>query len=153
MSTTRIDVILTFGDTRSRERAREFKNLGAQGLTDVVIVDSYITDMVFSIHESSRVLSAFVNPHMEKGAINGVVLDVPFAVAIEIAYLPGVTDNVATTALETISDVTGKSHKGMLSSARVYALYGKLSSDDIEKIKKSLLSKILNISSFFIFFK
>lgn len=144
MNITRIDVILTIADTRAREKSREFRSLGATGLTDVVIIDSYTTDIAFEGHELTKVVAALTNPHIERGFGSGKILGKSFAVAIEIGYLPGVTDNVGNTARETIEDVTGKwGTDGMVSSSRVYALYGDLSEAEIGKIKNSLYNPLI----------
>ena len=145
MNTTRFDVILTVADTRAREKMREWKHLGSgRELTDVVIVDSYTTDAVLSEGETASVLSSLVNATMERGTANGRIIEKPFTAAIEIGYLPGVTDNVGMTAQETISDVTGRDQgDALVASSRVYALYGNISDPDIERIKKSLYNPLI----------
>ncbi|MEI8130297.1 MAG: AIR synthase-related protein [bacterium] len=144
MQTTRIDVILKTLDTRAREKTREFKRLGAPDLTDVVIVDSYTTSANLSSDEKERVLRSLVNPHIERGTIDSTIIEKPFTVAIEIGYLAGVTDNVGTTAMETITDVTGREHTdASVSSARVYALYGNVNDLEVERIKKSLYNALI----------
>src|ERR1700752_3064035 len=122
MQITRFDIILTIADTRALGGAREFKMLGARGLESVVIVDSYTTDAHFSKDEIKKVAEAFANPHTERALANGKIVDKAFSCAIEIGYLPGVTDNVGTTAKETIEDVVGKKIAGTVSSNRVYVL-------------------------------
>ena len=148
MQTTRIDVILKTLDTRAREKTREFKRLGAPDLTDVVIVDSYITSANLSSDEKEQVLRSLVNPHIERGVIDSTIIEKPFTVAIEIGYLAGVTDNVGTTAMETITDVTGREHSdALVSSARVYALYGNVNDLEVERIKKSLYNALIERAS------
>ncbi len=148
MHTTRFDVILTTPDTRAREKTREWKRLGAQGLIDVVIVDSYATDAELSASEKESVLRSLVNATMERGRAEGAIIEKPFTVAIEIGYLPGVTDNVGTTAMETITDVTGREHvNASVSSARVYALYGNVSDTEVERIKRSLYNPLIETAT------
>ncbi len=144
MNTTRIDVILTTPDTRAREKAREWKRLGAKDLADVVMVDSYVTDAVMTDFERENVLKSLVNATMERGTTSGTIIEKPFTIAIEIGYLPGVTDNVGTTAMETITDVTGRTHENAsVSSSRVYALYGNVNDAEVERIKKSLYNPLI----------
>ncbi|MBP6884584.1 MAG: phosphoribosylformylglycinamidine synthase [Candidatus Pacebacteria bacterium] len=143
MQTTRIDVILTIPDARAKGMMRDFKSHGAKSITDVVIVDSYITDIPLLPHEVTKVVSSLTNPHIERGFANGKILAKPFSVAIEIAYLAGVTDNVGTTTQETIFDVIGEKKDGIVSSARVYVLYGDITDEALSKIKKSLHNPLI----------
>lgn len=144
MNITRIDVILTIADTRAREKLREFRSHGAKDLTDVVIVDSYLTDSEFAPHDITKIVNALTNPHIERGFSNGKIIGKPFTTAIEIAYLPGVTDNVGATAEETIKDVTGiEDDNAKVSTARVFVLYGNVTDLAIEKIKKSLYNPLI----------
>lgn len=140
----RFDILLTVSDTRAQEKVREFRSLGIKGLTDVKIVDSYITDAKLSAEQRKQALSALVNKNLERGVLNGMAILERFSTAIEIGYLPGVTDNIGATAKETIEDATGKKFpEALVSAVRVYALYGKLSAEDIEKITRSLYNPLI----------
>jgi phosphoribosylformylglycinamidine synthase len=106
---TRIDVITTIPDARAALKTRAFQEI-APKVSSVFIADSYLIDTNLSKAGLEEARSALVNPHVEEGII-GRFLPKSFDFAVEIGYLPGVTDNVGTTAQETIEDATGKKFK------------------------------------------
>ena len=69
----------------------------------------------------------------------------PFSVAIEVGYKPGVTDNVAATAIEGIEDLLGIKfpEDGSVHTSKLYLITGSVTRDDAEKICVGLLANPL----------
>ncbi|MEW5706024.1 MAG: phosphoribosylformylglycinamidine synthase subunit PurL [Actinomycetota bacterium] len=71
--------------------------------------------------------------------------DRPFAVAIEVGFKPGVTDNVAATTVEGIEDLLGIKFKptDSVHTSKLYLLNGKVSQQEAERICLGLLANPL----------
>ncbi|MBI4973469.1 phosphoribosylformylglycinamidine synthase [Candidatus Roizmanbacteria bacterium] len=95
---TRIEIISKIPDTRAEVRK---KVLGLP----VTIVDVYSIDKKFTALQLKRIASVLTNPVAQTVSINTPVSPSRFSWAIEIGFLPGVTDNVANTATESIEDL------------------------------------------------
>ena len=67
--------------------------------------DSYLIDSQFSKRELVKLAEAFTNPILERYYINESPEGGNFSYAIEIGFLPGVTDNVAHTVKEVTRDL------------------------------------------------
>ncbi len=77
----------------------------------VSIIDSYTIDADLSSVEIEKIAQALKNPVIEKYSVNKFSLDSKCNFIIEIGYLPGVTDNVAKSAMEMIVDLLGRPFK------------------------------------------
>ncbi len=82
-----------------QERGKDFAKLGA-----VSVVDSYTIEGNLSKKDLTAVADVLHEPLSEKVAINKPLAPKEFAYAIEIGFLPGVTDNVGATTRETIAN-------------------------------------------------
>ncbi len=73
------------------------------------------------------------------------------AYAIEIGYLPGVTDNVGRTARQTIEDATGKPLAGEADvySSQLYFLYGSISEAEVAAFAKELHNPLIERANVF----
>ena len=91
---TRIYTRYKIPDSRATTKEKEFG-------CEFIIADVYTIDADLSIRESKRVQALLVNPLIEQ-----VGLPEKYDYAIEIGYLPGVTDNVGSTATEMIEHKT-----------------------------------------------
>ncbi len=103
----------------------------------VTQADIYTIDKLFEHSVLVQIAQSLTNPvtqsHRVLTAATGTALPVPFDWAVEIGFLPGVTDNVATTAREIIEDLTGQ-HFGEgegVYTSRLLFVRGELSRDDI----------------------
>src|SRR3989339_2208693 len=95
----RIEVASKIPDTRAQVRAKLLASL-------VSIVDVYTIDRHFSTSQQKSIISMLANPVMH--ATGHDVAPKRFSWAIEIGFLPGVTDNVANTTKQSIADLTGQ---------------------------------------------
>ncbi len=142
----RIDVKYRVPDTRAEVKRRYFENLGlGKKVKSVDIVDSYVVDARLPAAQLKSVTPLFANPLVEEAVIGKPQAPARFAWAVEIGFLPGVTDNVGATARETIEDFLKKKFKngeGVYSS-QVFFISGKLSRRDAEAIADSLYNPLI----------
>ncbi len=113
-STIRIEIASKITDPRAAVRLQKINQLELKNqATDVKIIDVYtihkqsfsLRDKKFSIPEVNQIAQALSNPVTDFYSFEAPINPAGFAYAIEIGFLPGVTDNVAHTAKETIQDL------------------------------------------------
>lgn len=146
MASSRIDVRLKVPDTRADVRLRYFRSLGlASKISAISLVDSYIVDSKISKTHLKTALPLFQNSLVENATINRVQAPDRFDWVIEIGYLPGVTDNVGTTAKEMLEDFFGKKFQKQdgVYSSQVIFLSGKLSRQDVIRIGEALYNPLI----------
>ncbi|MBN2231733.1 MAG: phosphoribosylformylglycinamidine synthase [Deltaproteobacteria bacterium] len=116
-------------DTRGGALAGRLGCLGAAaGLEAVYLSEVYTLEADYARAELEAVAALLANP-----VVHDCLIDEPrrlpvFAWAVEVGFLPGVTDNVAHTAAETIADAWNRpaTPEGGVYSSRVYYLAGRL---------------------------
>lgn len=149
-------------DGRSRVKKSYINNLGAFGekVTGVSITDVYTIDKILSKENLEKISKSFYTPLLQQIAINKQLApnninkqSSRFSFAIEIGYLPGVTDNIGRTSQETIEDVTRKKFKDSekVYTSQILFLSGKLTKSDVNKISLALNNPLIqraNIKSF-----
>src|SRR5579872_3818531 len=117
----RIEVTTTVPDSRADIRKKKFFSAGFAKVQDVSIVDVYTIDKSFSTTELTKIGDALINPVTQTFRVKGkgvrgktkenkstsplTLHPSPFSFAVEIGFLPGVTDNVGHTAKEIIEDL------------------------------------------------
>ncbi len=140
----RIDVVPTIPDARAALKRKAFRDLVRGKLTQVHIADSYIVDTTLTKTELDRARSALTNPLVESSTV-GRWIPKRFDVAIEIGFLPGVTDNVGATAKQTIEDSTGRKFKEgeHVYSSQVFFLEGKITEEEAREISLSLHNPLI----------
>jgi phosphoribosylformylglycinamidine synthase II len=118
-------------------------------IQDVHQVDIYTVDGQFNDEDKHTIASALTNPVTQKPVIvDGAQLNKQspsFDWALEIGFLPGVTDNVATTAQEIIEDTLDRklgNNEGVYSS-NLYLLNGTLGQTTVEKIAAELANPLI----------
>ncbi|KKQ86749.1 MAG: Phosphoribosylformylglycinamidine synthase 2 [Parcubacteria group bacterium GW2011_GWF2_38_8] len=137
-------------DSRERLFLASWNSLNISGkIKSVKIVDSYLVDSKLSgeeILESAKILT---NPITEKFSVNEILNHAgKFDYVVEIGYLPGVTDNVANTARETIVDLLHfkneeKNVNIKVYTSKVFIISGKLPPSDVRKIASSLYNPLI----------
>src|SRR3989344_7607536 len=144
-TSTRIDVRCKVPDTRAEVKLNYLKSLGFRSVTSVDIVGSYIVDAGIPLAELKKAAALFENPLVERATVNHSQSPAHFDWAIEIGYLPGVTDNIGTTAKEMIVDflkVKFGRDDGVYSS-QVLFISGKLSRENVEANAESLHNPLI----------
>lgn len=140
----RIDVTPTIPDARAELKLKAFREIGGTKVKAVHIADSYLIDTNLPKAGLDKARSSLTNPLVEESTV-GRWLPKNFDWALEIGFLPGVTDNVGTTAKETIEDATGNKFKEgeHVYSAVVFFIDGKITKEAAEKIAGSLHNPLI----------
>src|SRR3989344_265391 len=127
----RIEVASKIHDTRAQVRKKEINSLGFSGkVDDVKLVDVYTIDAELTREDLDRTASMLANPVFQKAEIDNSI-GVNFKYAIEIGYLPGVTDNVGNTTRESIEDLLRQKLPGQaVHTSQLMLLSGDISQDE-----------------------
>ncbi len=100
----KISVKYIVPDARAQAKKKAFLNLGLKApVKDVAITDCYAIDKTFAPQQVAKALQLLANPLLQQ-ASEKPLAPKTFDWAIEIGFLPGVTDNVGNTAKETLED-------------------------------------------------
>lgn len=141
----RIEVRHKHADTRSRVLQNHLKSIGFSTVSDVKLADVYSIDADLNPVQLQSIASMLTNPVVQESKV-GAFLDWPrFDWAIEIGFLPGVTDNAATTVREGIQDrlnISFNQNKGVYSS-QLFLVSGTLSQNQISLLAKELYNPII----------
>ncbi|MBI5619653.1 phosphoribosylformylglycinamidine synthase [Candidatus Gottesmanbacteria bacterium] len=145
---TRIEVVTTVCDSRAFVL---YKRLVSDGfrLARVRITDVYTIDKKFAAGELAKITSLLAHPLTQRASHTMPLSPATFSWAIEIGYLPGVTDNVAATVREMIEDFTGKPfghHEGVYTS-RVMFFSGSLTESEVTRIAERLYNPLIERAS------
>lgn len=132
--TYRIEVLAHKDDGRAKQIEKILSSYGKQ--TSVRVVDVYTSENEALTNE--KFTSAVVNPVTQK--MNATYDD--FDWALEIGFLPGVTDNVGNTASEFL-ELAGAQNDNQCFSSRLYLIKGETSKDDIEKLSQDLSNSLI----------
>jgi phosphoribosylformylglycinamidine synthase len=94
------------------------------------------------------VAEALTNPILEKFSVDKLPEIKNFIYAIEIGYLPGVTDNVGHTARETILDLLHLKNNFNLAvyTSKIFVISGSIDLTDVKKIALSLYNPLIERS-------
>ena len=146
---SRIYVIPKGRDSRERLFLNSWAGLGISGkLNGVSVIDSYLIDSELSQDSILKVARSLTNPILEDFSINELPEVRDFTYAIEIGFLPGVTDNVANTAKETILDLLHleKDANIRVYSSKIFTISGSLKLEGTQKIALSLHNPLIERS-------
>src|SRR3990167_4646860 len=144
---SRIEIRSRVFDARAEVRKRKFLDSGFAGkLKDIYIVDVYTLEKKLSPIQLNKIASMFCNPVTQEVSIldpksKRKSKDNKFSWAIEIGYLPGVTDNIAATAKESIVDLLKVKFlpKEGVYTSQITFIDGDLISSDAEQIARNIL--------------
>ncbi len=148
MRVTRIEVAAKISDTRASVMQKKLKELGFDGISRIFLHDVYSIEKIFSPGKFEKIASALANPVTQQSFIVSGGKDFPkshFDWAIEIGFLPGVTDNIANTAKEIISDlltVKFKDRENVYSSQIVF-IKGDIDGKKARSIADSLYNPLI----------
>lgn len=113
------------------------KLLAVRGLNvNIYVCDVYVCESDTAANDFF--VSSLANPITQK--VNVAVVD--FDWALEIGYLPGVTDNVGSTAGELLA-LSGAGNDNQVFSSRLYFLKGNLSEDDVTSLADELHNPLI----------
>ena len=105
----RITVTATIPDARAKSYLKTLKSIfPTLHLNDAAVTVAYTINATLTKRECESVAKQLTNPLVEEYSIARVLAPESYAYAIEIGYLPGVTDNVGHTAKQTAEDCLGR---------------------------------------------
>ncbi len=134
-------------DPRLKSRTDRIRSLGIP-VRELHLIDIYTiatSSRDFTHDELCRIGSQLINPVIQEYTIDSATT-AGFDYAIEVGFLPGVTDNVGTTAKQTIEDfysIRFKEGEGVYSS-QLYFIFGKLSGNSLQKLTATLANPLVN---------
>src|SRR3989338_5989529 len=144
--THRIVVLPKIADARAAGILRTLRNLfPAVKLLDVKTASVYTIDAVLSRDQVERAAERLINPVIETFSIENVPAPEGYSHAIEIGFLPGVTDNVGHTAKETIEDATSRAFTAgeAVYTSLIIFLFGEISPGDLERFAGELHNPLI----------
>ncbi len=112
--------------------------LGVQSLTDLRILNRYDAENIDEELFRSAVGTVFSEPQVDTASESPALGD---AEVFAVEYLPGQFDQRASSAEECIAMISC-GERPLIRSAKVYALYGALSGDEIERIKRYVINPV-----------
>ncbi len=114
------------------------KLLGIESLEDLRLFNRYDVEKIDEAGFAYAAKYVFSEPQLD---ICSDSLDLPGATVFAVEYLPGQFDQRADSAAQCIQLIS-KGDRPLVRSAKVYALYGDLSEDEINQIKKYVINPV-----------
>jgi phosphoribosylformylglycinamidine synthase len=145
MTAFRLEIRNFVKDTFASTRLKKLKESGFK-VDQIALTDVYTINKEFNDDERTHIGQMLVNPIFEDFKINQPNVEIDFDFALEIGFLPGVTDNVAHTALESIEDllkVEFNVPEENVYSAQTTFLKGDLVREDVRKIGESIANPLI----------
>lgn len=142
----RIEIYSTIFDTRADSKKKKFELLGfKQKIKQVYLADVYLIEKKFTLSQIKKISAALVDPLVQEACVNMPYTPQTFTWAIEVGYLPGVTDNIANTTRELITDlikISFKSGEGVYTSQIIF-IDGNLKKEELFVIAQSLYNPVI----------
>ncbi len=131
---------------KKRELAHEAKALlgdartllGIKNLTDVRVINRYDAENITEELFNYAIKTVFSEPQLD---IATGEVDLEGATVFAVEFLPGQFDQRADSAAQCIQ-IISQGDRPTIKSAKVYALYGDLSDEDIAEIKKHVINPV-----------
>lgn len=146
----RISVTSKVADARAKHILRTLQARFPQaGLTDVMTASVYTIDAKLSDAQVQKIARRLTHPVMEESTIGEVPTPAGYRFAIEIGFLPGVTDNVGRTAREGVEDSIGKklADQEHVYTSTVLFLFGDLAKSVVEEMALELYNPLIERAS------
>ncbi len=112
--------------------------LGIQGLTNVRLFNRYDAENIEKELFDYAVKTVFSEPQLD---IATASVDLPDATVFAVEFLPGQFDQRADSAAQCIQ-IISQGDRPTVHSAKVYALYGNLTAEDVAAIKKYVINPV-----------
>ena len=135
----RIEVFNKVEDARANIRLAKFKHFSFGGrIKKIFLSDNYLFEVGSSLSEQYSFGNLLINPVTHKFLLSSkfdIVQYPDFDFAVEIGYLPAVTDNIGNTVREMISS--------SVYSSQTTFIKGKLSRKEVIKLASSLYNPLI----------
>ena len=140
----RIEVYTKVNDTKSEVMLTRLKALNFT-VNSAKVVEVYTVNKDFKNHEVEKIAEMLSNPVSQKHLINDHNQESDFDFALEIGYLPGVTDNIATTAKEGIEELFKSkfTEEESLHTSTLIFLSGDLNEEIVENIGNAIANNLI----------
>lgn len=141
----RVEVATKIEDARAKTRKRELESSGFSGkLSDVKLVDVYTIEEELSDDQCNRVSAMLSNPVFQDGKVNEPMNPGRFDYAVEIGFLPGVTDNIGNTTRESVEDLLKVQLPGQaVYSSQLMFLSGDISREDAQIMGETIANPLI----------
>jgi len=142
----RIEVGFRVTDTRADARVAQLAELSSGDCPkEVSIVDVYTFDKDFSGEDLQKIGSALSNPVLQDFSVDKSYQVPEFDWAIEVGFLPGVTDNIGHTAQEITQDLLSVKFEGReaVYSSQITYIKGDLTRRQAQEIGESMANKLI----------
>ncbi len=141
----RIEIRAKIPDSRTVAMKNQIKGFGfEEKVKDIKIIDVYTLDTNFNDEEVKKIASILTNPVSQQSYINEPAIKSGFDWAIEIGFLPGVTDNIGNTAQECIQDLLKRPiEKNSVFTSRLILISGYLEEREIKEIASNLANELI----------
>lgn len=140
--TTRIEVKSKVEDARAKLRQRKLSRSGFR-VDGVEVVDVYTIDASLNQTQLDGVVRAVVNPVVQEAFVDFAHVPERFDYAIEIGFLPGVTDNIGNTVREQLVSLGVKPNGQTAYSSQVLFVSGDLNLEEVASIGNSLANPLI----------
>jgi phosphoribosylformylglycinamidine synthase len=146
MAADRIEIQSQVTDARAEVRRRHLEGLGLAGAIDrVELIDVYTVDAGLDDDQLGILAESLADPVTQRATVNQALIPESFDWAIEVGFLPGVTDNVGHTVREMLSDLSATAlppDRGIYSS-QITFLSGRLTRKEVEAIAEQLANPLI----------
>jgi len=131
-------------DTRAQVRTKKVQQ-DFPKVKKIYQSDVYTLSKAFDKKRLEKIASALTNPVIQHYTVNKAIMQKKFDYAIEIGFLPGVTDNTGKTAQEIIEDMLKVKFKGeeAVYFSQVNYLVGKISLEEAQLIGASIANTLI----------
>lgn len=131
-------------DTRAEVRAGKVKR-DFPKVKDLKIVDVYTINKSFDAATLEKIADALSNPVLQSFSIDKPQQQASFSHAVEIGFLPGVTDNTGHTAKEIIEDLLKVKFtpEEDVYFSQLNIIEGEISTEEAQKIAESLSNHLI----------
>ena len=141
----RIEIKEKIQDSRNLIIKNQIESFGFEKkIKEINVVDVYTLNNNFNIDEVAKIASILTNPVSQEFFINNPAIKEGFDFALEIGFLPGVTDNVGNTAHECIQDLLKKDiEKNSVFTSQILLIAGDFEEKEIKEIGDNLANKLI----------
>lgn len=141
----RIEVVSKISDAREQIKKRHLEESGFSGkINDVKVSDVYTIDADLSPDQLGRTSLMLANGVFQEAVVGETKAPESFDYAVEVGFLPGVTDNVGNTAREGTEDLLKTNFSGQaVYSSQLMFLSGDLSREDARRAGEAFANPLI----------
>ncbi|HEY4513853.1 MAG TPA: AIR synthase-related protein, partial [Candidatus Paceibacterota bacterium] len=148
----RISVSPIIPDSRAQNHLKAIRAIFQDPtLSGLSITNAYTIDADIKAGEDKKIAESLTHKLVEKYSIGEVIAPQNYSYAIEIGFLPGVTDNVGRTAQQTAEDTIGRKFKEgeAVYFSRFFFLAGEITENEIKLIAAELYNPLIARASIY----